>query len=349
MKNIDSLKLSLKNVPLDIKPSEDNQIHFDFKLEFENFSDKERISFLESIKFNEEIIDEVINFDVKSEIELNRTHAFYERVTDDELSKLVNGVIKNYMVFSLKRKSKKEILKKYRKGKGEDYEKFIRLKEKVIVNNDKKLIKTFFTIRIPKQLNTTIDLKAKQCNLDFNELEFKNLNVFVDGGYLKIRKINKSKLTCWNGSVFLGEVDSSIITARSTTNILIGGIANSNIIGEHTKVEIGEVGEYNDIKDFGSRFYLYDFTDSFKKMNFKGEYSKIYFYEPDNDYKLRAYGNTSVFKYGEIEAKVEPNKEQKKTHMFGVKRKYKKPYAGELYFDIENTEFNLKEFEKKSK
>ncbi len=338
MKNIDSLKLSLKNVPVDIRPSEDNQIHFNFKLEFKNLSDKEKTSFLESLKFNEEITEGVINVDLKSEIELNRLHAFSERVTNEELSKLVDKVVKNYTDFSFKKKSKEEILKKYKEGKGEDYKKFIRLKEKVIIDNNKKLIKNTFTIYLPKKFAAILKLNAEKSNIDFNDLEFKNLNVFVDGGYLKIRKINNSKLTCWNGSIFLGEVDSSIITAKSTTSLLIGGIANSNLITEHTKIEIGEVDAYTDFKDFGSRFYFYGYSNKFRKFNFKGEYSKVNFFVPNDNYHLEVRGNSTVFKSGENDMKVESKKEDK-ILMLSMKTPKTSKYFREFNFDLLNSEF----------
>ncbi len=344
--NFNNLSLDIKNIPLDIRLSIDDKIHLDFKLELTNFTKKEKDSIINQIKFEQNVSNDKLAITIESEEEVAKRKTYSkERITNKEISKLLKETVIKYMVSDSKRKTKEKIINNH-KGFLEGFSKYFELKAREIKKKKLKLSQCFFTVYLPRKLLNNLTFKAKHSRLNFGRLEMGNLNLFTDGGYLNISKLTKSKITCWNGSVFLPKVESSIIIGRSTNSILIGGIENSNLITEHTKVEIGEVGEYNDIKDFGSRFYLYNFVDDFKKMNFKGEYSKIYFYEPNNDYKLLAYGNTSVFKYGEIEAKVEPNKGQNKTHMFGVKRKYKKPYAGELYFDIENTEFTIKDFKK---
>ncbi|WP_442264662.1 hypothetical protein ACSIGC_09880 [Tenacibaculum sp. ZS6-P6] len=340
VENFKSLDLHFENIALDIRKSKDEKVHLDFKLELDNFSEKEKEAFINQIKFEQNIFNDKLSFSIKSKEEIAKRQMFSdERITGGDLSKLLHSTMKKYVKFNAKRKTKIEIIKGHN-GFFKQYSEYYKLREKLAKSKKVKYLKSFFTIYIPENLLGNLNITAKECRFNFGELELKNLNLFTDGGYLNISKLTKSKITCWNGSVFLGEVDSSIIIGRSTTNILIGGIANSNLIAEYTKVEIGEVGEYNDIKDFNSRVYLYNFADRFKKFNFKGEYSEVYFFEPKLEYTMLCYGHDATYFFDTDTIVSQPSKAGKKSKMMEKRIKNIKESTGDIQFDIVHTKFH---------
>ena len=339
VENFKNLDLHIENIALDIRKSKDEKVHLDFKLELDNFSKKEKEEFINQIKFEQNTFNDKLSFTIKSKEEIAKRQMFPdERITGGDLSKLLRSTMKKYVKFNSERKTKKGIIIGHN-GFFEEYAEYYVLKEKLAKSKKVKYLKSFFTIYVPENLLDNLNIKAKECRFNFGELELKNLNLFTDGGYLNISKLTKSKITCWNGAVFLGEVDSSIIVGRSTTNILIGGIANSNLIAEYTKVEIGEVGVYNDIKDFNSKIYLYNFIDHFKKFNFKGEYSEIHFYEPEKEYTMVCRGHDATYFFNTDTIVSQPSKTGKKSKMMERKRKNDKEFSGDIQFDIVHTKF----------
>ncbi|CAL2062559.1 hypothetical protein [Tenacibaculum sp. 190524A05c] len=336
---LNTLELAIKNIPLDVKKSYDDKVRIDFKLEFKNFSEREIDSVINQIELNNRIENKKLILKINSKEEISKRSVYiHERITNKEMQKLMNKILKSYTQYNSKKKTKKEIIEKHNKFRQEltDY---ASLEEKELRNKKNKLMKSFFTLYLPEKLLNNLNVKAKRCRFDFSDLELKNLDLFVDDSYLNILKLSNSKITCWNGSTFLGEVESSVIIGRSTTSIMIGEIANSNLITEYTKVEIGEIGKYNDIKDFNSKFYFYNYNDKFEKFDFKGEYSTIYFYESDLDYDMSCYGYDTTYFIDKDTIVSQPSKTGKKSKMMERKRKNNKPYSGEVNFDIVHTKF----------
>lgn len=333
---IEKLELNIENIPLEIKQSPDDKIHVDFKLTFNKYSPSEKDSIIKQISFNREFIKDTIVLKLMSKVEISKSRYDYDYSMYPELSNALRESIKKRFEYFNKRKTKYDILNEV---ENESLDTFFKFKEEFLKKKNTKSIQANFTLLIPEKLLNNLKVEAKRCRYSFNDLALNKLDLFTDGGYLRIAKLNNSRILAWNGSVFLGEVDSSIINVDHVVKMSVGTISNSNIIGKDARIEIGEIGEYVDVKDSYSRLSLYNFKSTFKTFSLKGEYSKISFYQPSSDFSLKVYGHSTVFKYDETEQKYEGDNENKL--MFKIKRKFNSDFAGDMHLQLINSKFNL--------
>lgn len=337
---IGNMDVHINNIPLEIKESKDNNIYIDFKLVFNKYSKHEIDSVKNLIELDYKLLRDKFTLKIGSKEEVLQSRYHYEGSMFKEKEKELKKYFKEKIKFDFKRKTKNEIIEKYKTKNF--FSKLSSMRKDFMEKKNIKSVEAFFIIRIPEKLTNGLKIQAEQCRLRFDSMEMINLELFASGGSLKIPKIKESKITCWDGLTFLGEIDKSIVDVNHTT-LFIGGIKNSNLKSEAARIEIGEVGTYVDIKDYSSWFYLYNFSDKFKSVKFTGEYSKICFYKPENNYDVKAYGHSTVLKYGEIETKMKPNKNGENSLMFEMKGKLDEKYAGKIIFTIQNAKFNIPE------
>ncbi len=338
--SIDIIELNVKNIPLDINESNDSKVHINFELKFKNYKEEEIDSITALFQFSSRKLEKRIVCDFSSEKEVSKLKYDLNSPKSKEISNHFEKNIKQWLTFRKSIKTKAEILENYDKNLMKEY--FYELKKKAKESEKGKILELSFLVSIPNKLKSNLRFKALQSRMNFSNLYLKNLDGFVDDSYLKIRSIEGSNLLCHNGSVLLGEVESSIVKVRSVSGVTIGGISNSNLITENTDVQIGEIEARVDVKDYNSKIFLYNFSNDFKTFDFKGEYSTVNFYKPKNDFTLKVYGHSTIFKYGEIEQKHEIKNKNKL--MFKMKRKLTKDFAGNINFNLVNSKFNLPDF-----
>ncbi len=343
--SIDIIELNVKNIPLDINESNDSKVHINFELKFKNYKEEEIDSIIALFQFSSRKLEKRIVCDFSSKKEVSKLKYDLNSPKSKEISNHFEKNIKQWLTFRKSIKTKAEILEDYNKNLMKEY--FHELKKKAKESEKGKILELSFLVSIPNKLRNNLRFKALQSKMNFSNLYLKNLDGFVDDSYLKIRSIEGSNLLCHNGSVLLGEVENSIVKVRSVSGVIIGGISNSNLITENTDVQIGEIEARVDVKDYNSKIFLYNFSNDFKTFDFKGEYSTVNFYKPKNDFTLKVYGHSTVFKYGEVEQKHEIKNKNKL--MFKMKRKLTKNFEGNINFNLVNSKFNLPDFVIKKK
>lgn len=326
--NLDSeniLKLDLKNVPLTILESNDGKIHVDFSMEFKGFSKDEIKNEVAKVKFNKDNSDNIISLSFKSDTRISN----YAFITNSPLSVSFpdppNG-LKNKM--SLK-KTKSDVLDEIKLKTTDNI-----FKEQIKNDKSAKTQKAHFYISIPKYLMLRIE--AHESNI-ISELDvLKNLILTLDVGLFKGNRLigSRTSISANNASLKIVQLDVGGLALSNVNKCLIGSIKNADITSELSKIEIGEIQENVKIQDFNSELFLYNFSDNFKTFELNAEYSKVNFYQPENDFSYLAIGNNTVNHFDNITVNMQPNKKGKKVKMVKRKKKGIGKYAGHILFDI---------------
>ena len=325
---LSSIVLKTKNIPLQILPSLDSKIHINFDMEFNNYTKNEIKNEIKKLKISSKKDTKKIVFSLKSSTLISQ----YSFSSYSGVRIRTNFSSNKKKKSPQERKSKSEIIDQI---KINQLTKNVDAMVEIIkqVKNDKKAKrqKAFFVIMIPEHLTLIIDAKEtrivlahkkttslslKMIDGSFQGKEIINSIIDVNGGSLKIEKINGGKLNL-----------------KNATKNLIGELKESNLKIETSKIEIGEVGKNVTIQDFNSELFLYNFLPNFKEFNFTGEYSKIHFYEPTDDYGMTALGHNTTFHFDGNTVISQPSKKNKKSKMMDRQPKKKNP-SGNINFDL---------------
>lgn len=350
VKNTDKLELNIDNIPLQIKESSDDKIHIDFKITFHNYSNKEQDSVIQQIHLEKINKGSLLKMKIFSDQEMyRRQHTANKKMTEEFLKIFKNFITNSFL--SSKPMTKKEFLQEYQLEEERNREYFGEHKKDVLEKRGGKYQENLFTVFIPKRLVNSIKMEAKHCKFNFDQEVLKNVDIFADGGYMKIRKIEGSKIIRFNGSSFIRETENSELTIRSCVRNRIGGVKKTTVKIDESTLEIGEIGEDVKITDFNSKIYLYNFNEKFEKFNLEGEYSTIFFYEPKQDYSMTCYGNNTkfYFKNNDTDVVSKSSIAGRKSKIMERKPKRDKPFSGDINFDITNTKFHYLEDVKPSK
>ncbi|OSY88989.1 hypothetical protein WH52_04830 [Tenacibaculum holothuriorum] len=338
-----SLDFNLKNIPVKFIESKDDKIHFNFSIHFKNYTHKQQDSIKSLFNFDIETRNNKLFVSIKSKNNLTTIQYINSEIKTKELSKILTKYVKSNIALNKEYQTKQDFLNYFNteEKRIEDYTKTLKkdysLKDNVLVSSPD------FIISVPRKLLSNFYLNADNCNIKMNDLTLKQSKVFVNDSSIKIKKTENSNITIHNGTGFIKELESTIATLRNNSSFKIGILSNSNLITENTRLNIGEITKFSDIKDYNSKFIFNNFGSNFDTFNFKGEYSNLKIYPPKNDYTLKAYGNSCSFIINGITSKYGNKKGDKKYLMLKVKRKMKKDFAGNIKFDVINSIITFKD------
>lgn len=329
---------NLENTAVAIEESIDGKIHFDYKIEFKNYSKKEIKSFLDNIKVEATMFENNITLDAKNATKVSQTSYAFD--TPFGLT-LESGFFKtDSMTQKSMRKSKDSIIKLIN---DESLSKVI-LKSVKFLDNDNnekpidfdkvKMYKSQFVIKLPKSVSLKINAKESQITL-LNDMT-NELSIDLNKGLFKAKKLinNYNKIKIVKASFKSEKIVGGNYDFINVSNGLIGSIKNININSELSKLEIGEIEKNITITDFNSEYWFYNWSTDFGRFNLYSEYSKIHYFYPESDYSLKVVGNNTVNYLGETKITMQPTKNGQKFNMMERKPRKEGVFAGAINFDI---------------
>lgn len=334
-KEVSFLELDLKNIPLQITTSLDDTIHAVFSMEFENYSENEFKTEIKKLKVNFKKEGKKIILSVKSKTVISERTYSYNSDSGFVINHDFGGEKQKQK--TQKRKSKKEIVNLIRAA---EITKVGSLMAGIIkqVKNDKKakIKKASFVLKVPKHL--ILSIQAEESRIVLEHEETTNLSLNLSDGSFQGRKMINSKIVVKDGSLKIEKVEGGNIKLKNVSKSLIGSATYTYIEAESSKIEIGEIQKNVKIQDFNSEFFLYNFSSDFEQFDLAGEYSKIHFYEPTDDYGMNAVGHDTTFHFGNSTVISQPSKSNKKSKMMDRKPKTKDP-SGNINFNIVHSIF----------
>ena len=329
---------NLENTAVAIEESIDDKIHFDYKIEFKNYSKKEIKSFLDNIKVEATMFENNITLDAKNATKVSQTSYAFD--TPFGLT-LESGFFKtDSMTQKSMRKSKDSIIKLIN---DESLSKVI-LKSVKFLDNDNnekpidfdkvKMYKSQFVIKLPKSVSLKIN--AKESQITFRNDMTNELSIDLNKGLFKAKKLinNYNKIKIVKASFKSEKIVGGNYDFINVSNGLIGSVKNININSELSKLEIGEIEKNITITDFNSEYWFYNWSTDFGRFNLYSEYSKIHYFYPESDYSLKVVGNNTVNYLGETKITMQPTKNGQKFNMMERKPRKEGVFAGAINFDI---------------
>jgi hypothetical protein len=277
--------------------SNDNQVHINYTMEFNNYREKIVKRMLERANYTGEKVNNKITFSTKS-----RNYNLYReyRVEDYlarklELTKdtiVVNKTVSRKSLDSVKNEikySERRRLKGLR-GSGSKLSNAQRKK----LQKRTKLIITTIDVFIPENI-------LVRANLEFASVYFYDMFnnpaiINAQNSKLKFKSVgNAANVLDINKGYFNAEVVyGGTYNFTNTKEVQIGKLSNASIDSEFTKIEVGQIGKNVKIVDFTSSLWIYNFSKEFTGFQMDTEYSKVHLFYPKSDYHIETYGLDTV-------------------------------------------------------
>ncbi|WP_458627367.1 hypothetical protein [Winogradskyella sp. PC D3.3] len=323
--NLNNLVLNLEGTYVEIEASEDNKVHFDYTIEFENYSNKEIEKILNAVKPESQIVNDKLEFkskgnniasDVTYSIETLYGITFEgDYINFKEPTTRMFRKSKQYFLdinSGSRGKSLKEYLKNLREvdNKGE---------KRKINSKSVKVLRTKFIIKIPSHINLRI--MAVNSSMTFKLDLDSQLNVNARNTSLKFQSIKNplNNLDIVNGSFRCNTLNGGSYKFNHAEVVQIAEVKNLTIDGEFSTTKIGEVGEHVKIVDFNGKFWLHNFSNNFKDFQMDTEYSEInLFYPEDMKYYIETYGNDTVHSHDSVTFEIEPSRKNRLSKMMVI-------------------------------
>lgn len=328
---------NLKNTTVLIEPSTDGKMHFNYEVNFENYSNKEIKKILEKISVSAEKFENTITL-VSKNITKTPKVAFHYKAE--------NGLTMTDDFFGFR---KKDSLKVYRKSKDSlvktmndhalknFFDKFKELddegKPRRISKKNVKIIRSTFVIKVPPYVPLTIS--GTDTQITFADNIQNDIRLDVKRGFLRAEVLaNKENyITVKDATCRIETVLGGNFVFNNVKNGILGSVEHAIITSEFSNIEVGVIGKDNRIKDFNSTYWFYNFTEDFERFNVFAEYSKLNLFYPETDYELSAIGHNTVHYIGGHKITMQPNREGEKFKMMERKPKTQTP-SGHIDLDI---------------
>lgn len=313
--NLKNLVLEFEGTYVLIEKSKDNMVHFDFNIEFTNYSQKEIEAFLKNVNASGNINHQNLEFKSITNNHLGNVVYSLEtlygisfegnNISFDDNSSLKYRKSKQYFL-SLNNTSKIESLKNYLKNLRElDND-----GKKRKINPDKvKVSKTKFTIKVPEHLNYQV--KARKSDINFNHDISTTISLNTKDTNLTFKNLNNSinNFDIVNGNFNAAAINGGTFAFNHVKNINIAAVNNVRFDGEFCQFNIGEIGQNVNINDFNSKFWIHNFAKEFEKFEMTTEYSEINLFYPEHtDYLLTTFGHNTKFYTKNLTTEIPPSK-----------------------------------------
>ncbi|SDS79757.1 hypothetical protein [Winogradskyella sediminis] len=323
--NLKNLVLDLEGTYIVVEASEDHKVHFDYTIEFENYSEKDIDDILKSVKPELEITNDKMQFkskgnnissDVTYSIETLYGISFEgDYINFKEPTSRVFRSSKQYFLdinSSSRGKSLREYLKNLREVDDNG-------KKRKINSKNVKVLRANFIIKIPSHIN--LRLMAVNSSMTFKlDLE-SQLNVNARNTNLKFQSITNAfnNFDVVNGSFRSNSLNGGTYKFNHVEVVQIAEVKNLLIDGEFSTTKIGEIGEHVRIIDFNGKYWLHNFSRNFRGFKMDTEYSEInIFYPEDMKYYLETYGQDTVHYIGNVITEIEPNRKNESSKMLVI-------------------------------
>ncbi len=323
--NLKNLVLDLEGTFVEIRASDDNKVHFDYTIEFENYSSKEIDKILKVIKPESQIINNKLEFKSKgNNISGDVTYSIETLYGITFEGDYINFKEPTTKMF---RKSKQYFLEINSSSRGKSLKEYLKNLREVDDKGEKrkinskhvKILRTNFTIKLPSHLN--IRLMAVNSNMTFKlDLEGQ-INVNARNTDLKFQSIQNplNNFDIVNGSFRSNALNRGSYRFTHVDEVQIAEIKNLTIDSEFSTTKIGEIGEDVKIVDFNSKFWIHNFSNDFGTFIMNTEYSEInLFYPEEIDYYIETFGHDTFHNVGFTSADVPPSRKNESSKMMVI-------------------------------
>ena len=312
------LVLDLNNTYVSIETTNDNTIQFDYKVKFENYSKK-------SMK---KIVDNIItSIDTKGNKVIFSTNSDKKML---RLSYALNSAFSFNFDFD-KNKSKDTIYKKTKLDFNKELNEALKLRLNKLLTkirtidaegNETKLNlktakvqKSNFTIKVPAHVKITV--KAKNSQIIFQGKMAQLMDIRSEGSTINAGDLTNTKnnLRFTGGTVTIKGLTGGAYTFKDVNTIKLGKLQDIYASCEFSDLEIGEISNNVQIKDFNSKFLIHNFSENFKALKMLSEYSKISMFYPTSDFSLQTYGVNTVHYTSGLKTEIAPSRSGEKSKM----------------------------------
>jgi len=330
--------INLTNTSIIIESSIDDQMHLNYIIEFDGFSEDEIKERLSEINVKATQYDNHISLTAVSESQIPNSLIRFNSDRGISLNDTSTWTKRDTII----RKSKDSLLKIIRQGTNPYFQN--PLKHFKAINKDGGLddikeseidiIKNLFIIKIPPTLKFNINAKDASIYI-LNDLA-NEISISQKGGALKAKKISNpyNKIKVSDATFEVEMLQGGDYEFVHINNAKIGSINDIKIISEFSKIEIGEIQEKVAVTDFNSTYWFYNWSENFRRFDLFSEYSKIHYFFPKSDYSFKAFGNNTVNYVGDITINMQPTKNGEKYNMMGRKASGNGQFSGAIHFDI---------------
>ncbi|WP_347924725.1 hypothetical protein [Pontimicrobium sp. SW4] len=331
---------NLTGVNVKIQPSIDGKMHFDYELNFKNYSKKEIKEELDKIEV------EVTKFDNNIHLESNSISSVHTSfnvephigvVLEDDFFKKSDSIVSTF-----KRKTKDSILRQVNISPIDEMKSFFKYFKTLDKNGKKvnlrtknvKVKRTVFIIKIPPYVK--LNILAEKSNIYIEDDFLNEISLTSVAGSFKAKHLSNSNnnIEINDAPIKIEMLSNGTYKFKNVKNGLIAKVENINMTSEFSKIEFGEIGKNVKITDFNSELWFYNFSNNFERFDIDAEYTKLNLFYPKDDYSIDAFGYNTIFYAGEAKITMQPNKKGEKFKMFQSKPKGIGVFAGKMYFDI---------------
>ncbi|WP_299130492.1 hypothetical protein [uncultured Winogradskyella sp.] len=323
--NLSTLELDLNSTSINVQKSEDDKVHFNYSINFNNYSKKETQEIINKIEVSAEI--EKGKLVLKSDSQSTRGDVVYSvetlfgitfegnNVTFKEPSTRKFRKGRQYFM-SINDGSRIKSIKEYIKNiKAFDSKK----KKKKIKMKNIKSYRTNFIIKIPKNLN--LRATVINSNMTFNMDIASQMILNARNSKLQFQSMSNNLN---NFDVVNGEFRASILQGGTykfnhVSKVLLAKINNVNMDSEFADFRIGEIGKNVKIFDFNSIFWLHNFAVDFDEFTMNTEYSEINLFLPEKiEYNIQTFGHNTVHYWDNIITEIQPSRKNKSSKMMVI-------------------------------
>jgi hypothetical protein len=315
-----TLVLNLNNTSAQVINSPDDKVYIEYTIEFKNVRKKikerqlkhlivsgkkegDKITY--SARMRSSMDDRVYNFE---ELLIGRLGE--KSISKDSIRKVVqrkslDSVLQDVKLSELFRRNKIREALNIKPSQTE--------RRNRSVNN---LIVSRMVIKIPKNIDVRATLENS--NIVFMDDFYNRATMNVRNSKLRFKSLGNALniFDCDNGYFNAEVVSGGSYNFANAKEVRIGYLSNSLLNTEFTKIEIGEIGSGNEIVDFNSKFWLYNFSKNFENFNMNTEYSEVnLFYPKSSNYYLETFGHDTVHYRNGVTTEITASQKNKSSKM----------------------------------
>lgn len=321
-KDLKSLNLQFNGTYVELSLSEDDKVHFDYTLEFENYSKKELESKLNEIKAEATIKDGVLEFKTSGSEAKNDVSYSLETLYGIEFEgDFINFKEKSNREF---RKSKQYFLAINNSSRGKSLKEFLKKYSEVDEKGNKrkintrnvKILRTKFFIKLPPEI--MIRVMAENSNLIFKNDIKNQLVVNARTTNLKFQNIQNpfNVLDVVNGNFRANFLEGGTYKFTHVDEVQVAQLKKVDVDTEFSNIKVGEIAAKVRIVDFNSKFWFHNFSQDFKEFKMESDYSEINLFFPEkSEFFIETFGYNTVHYWGDIITEIPPSRKKERSKM----------------------------------
>jgi len=321
-KDLKSLNLQFNGTYVEFSLSEDDKVHFDYTLEFENYSKKEIESKLNEIETEAQIVNGILEFKTSGSEAKNDVSYSLETLYGIEFEgDFINFKEKSNREF---RKSKQYFLAINNSSRGKSLKEYLKNLREVDKNGNKKkintknvkILRTKFSIKLPPEI--MIRVMAENSNLVFKNDINNQLVVNARTTQLKFQSIQNpfNVLDVVSGNFRANFLEGGTYKFTHVDEVQVAQLKKVDVDTEFSNVKVGEIAEKVRIVDFNSKFWFHNFSQDFKEFKMESDYSEINLFFPEkSEYFIETFGYNTVHYWGDIITEIPPSRKKERSKM----------------------------------